>query len=60
MRFGDFREIAAFTHLARTNNTMIVPANVSDVAGMIATAMTVLDKSRAAPAAGQGTPQRPA
>jgi regulator of protease activity HflC (stomatin/prohibitin superfamily) len=49
--------VAAFGNLARTNNTLIVPANVSDVAGLLATAMTVLDRTRpsatveAAPAA---------
>ncbi|MDO4683579.1 MAG: SPFH domain-containing protein [Lautropia sp.] len=31
--------VDAFAKLARTNNTMIVPANLGDVAGMIATAM---------------------
>jgi regulator of protease activity HflC (stomatin/prohibitin superfamily) len=40
--------INAFGHLAKTNNTLIVPANVSDVAGLIATAMTVV-KSQPAP-----------
>jgi regulator of protease activity HflC (stomatin/prohibitin superfamily) len=34
--------IEAFANLARTNNTMIVPTNVSDVAGLIATAMAVV------------------
>ncbi|MEP7328936.1 MAG: band-7 C-terminal domain-containing protein, partial [Betaproteobacteria bacterium] len=34
--------INAFGLLARTNNTLIVPANVSDMAGLIATAMTVI------------------
>ena len=43
--------ILAFAQLARTNNTMIIPTNVADVAGVMATAMTVLDKSRAAPKA---------
>jgi regulator of protease activity HflC (stomatin/prohibitin superfamily) len=38
--------INALAHLAKTNNTMIVPANVADVAGVVATAMTVLDKTR--------------
>ena len=42
--------IGAFAMLARTNNTMIIPANVSDVAGIVATAMSVLDKTRAEPA----------
>ena len=31
--------VEAFAQLARTNNTMIVPANLGDVAGLIATAM---------------------
>ena len=34
--------INSFGLLARTNNTLIVPANVSDMAGLIATAMTVI------------------
>jgi regulator of protease activity HflC (stomatin/prohibitin superfamily) len=34
--------INAFGLLARTNNTLIVPANVADIAGLIATAMTVV------------------
>lgn len=34
--------IGQFGHLAKTNNTMIVPANLSDVSSMIATAMTVV------------------
>jgi len=34
--------INAFGLLARTNNTLIVPANVSDMAGLIATAMKVV------------------
>lgn len=38
--------INAFAHLARTNNTMIVPTNVADIAGVVATAMTVLDKTK--------------
>ena len=38
--------INAFALLARTNNTMIIPTNVADVAGVMATAMTVLDKAR--------------
>jgi regulator of protease activity HflC (stomatin/prohibitin superfamily) len=34
--------INAFGLLARTKNTLIVPSNVSDMAGLIATAMTVI------------------
>ncbi len=39
--------IAALGHLARTNNTMIIPTNLADVAGVVASAMTVLDRTRA-------------
>src|SRR4030095_892876 len=34
--------ISAFGLLAKTNNTLIVPSNFSDMAGLIATAMTVI------------------
>ena len=34
--------VAAFNNLARTNNTLIMPANVADMAGLIATAMKVV------------------
>ena len=40
--------IGAFSNLAKTNNTMIVPSNLSDVASVVASAMTVLDRTRAA------------
>jgi len=33
--------VAQFGEIARTTNTVVVPANVSDVAGMIAAAMRV-------------------
>ena len=39
--------IGAFGNLAKTNNTMIVPTNLSDVASVVASAMTVLDRTRA-------------
>ena len=42
--------IEAFQSLAKTNNTLIIPSNVADVAGMMATAMTVLDKAKGSPA----------
>jgi regulator of protease activity HflC (stomatin/prohibitin superfamily) len=48
--------IGAFGNLAKTNNTMIVPSNLSDVATIIGTAMTVLDKTKP----GGTTPARPA
>jgi regulator of protease activity HflC (stomatin/prohibitin superfamily) len=38
--------VAAFANLAKQSNTLIVPANAADVAGFIASAMTVLDKAR--------------
>jgi regulator of protease activity HflC (stomatin/prohibitin superfamily) len=38
--------IAALGHLAKTNNTMIVPTNLSDVASVVASAMTVLDRTK--------------
>ena len=43
--------VEAFANLARTNNTLIIPSNVSDVAGVIATAMTVMDRTKAGEAA---------
>ena len=43
--------IGAFKELARTNNTLIIPSNLSDVAGLVASAMTVLDRSRMTEAA---------
>src|SRR5574341_436496 len=42
--------IDAFANLAKTSNTLIVPTSASDVAGFVATAMTVLDKTRQAQA----------
>jgi regulator of protease activity HflC (stomatin/prohibitin superfamily) len=33
--------VAAFANLAKTNNTVIVPANLSDLAGLVTSAMTV-------------------
>jgi regulator of protease activity HflC (stomatin/prohibitin superfamily) len=38
--------IGAFSNLAKTNNTLIIPSNLSDVAGLVASAMTVLDRSK--------------
>jgi regulator of protease activity HflC (stomatin/prohibitin superfamily) len=43
--------ITALANLAKTNNTMIVPANVADVATMIGTAMNTLNTIRGAPGA---------
>jgi regulator of protease activity HflC (stomatin/prohibitin superfamily) len=46
--------VEAFAGLAKTSNTVILPANAGDVAGMVATAMTVLDKTRQGQAAAKG------
>jgi regulator of protease activity HflC (stomatin/prohibitin superfamily) len=43
--------INAFQELARTNNTLIIPSNLSDMAGLVASAMTVLDRTKAGEAA---------
>ena len=43
--------VEAFANLAKTSNTLIIPANASDVAGLIATAMSVLEKTKAASSA---------
>ena len=43
--------VEAFSNLARTNNTLILPSNVGDVASMVATAMTVMDRTKAGEAA---------
>ena len=43
--------VNAFGQLARTNNTLIVPGNMGDMAGMISAAMTVVDRVRSAPGA---------
>jgi regulator of protease activity HflC (stomatin/prohibitin superfamily) len=38
--------IDAFANLAKTSNTLIIPSTVSDVASMVSTAMTVLDRTK--------------
>jgi len=43
--------IGAFDNLARTNNTLIIPSNMSDMAGLVASAMTVLDRTKSGEAA---------
>ena len=40
------KAVDAFGHLAKTNNTMIVPSNVSDIAGLIGSAMTLVKSSK--------------
>jgi regulator of protease activity HflC (stomatin/prohibitin superfamily) len=38
--------IEAFQGLARTNNTLIIPSDLADIAGLVASAMTVLDRTK--------------
>ncbi len=38
--------IAEFGNLARTNNTLLLPASVADVSGLVATALSVVDGMR--------------
>jgi hypothetical protein len=40
--------VEAFAGLAKTSNTLIIPSTTSDVAGFVATAMSVLDRTRQA------------
>ena len=42
------RYVDAFSNLAKTNNSIIVPANLSDIAGLIASAMSVVKSQSAA------------
>ena len=39
--------VEAFAGLAKTGNTLIVPANLTDVSTFVSTAMTVLDRTKA-------------
>ena len=43
--------IDAFSNLAKQSNTLIIPSNVSDVSGLVASAMTVLERTKAGQAA---------
>jgi regulator of protease activity HflC (stomatin/prohibitin superfamily) len=38
--------IEAFSNLAKTGNTLIVPNNLTDVAGIVASAMTVMERTK--------------
>jgi regulator of protease activity HflC (stomatin/prohibitin superfamily) len=42
--------VNAFSNLAKTNNSIIVPANLSDISGMIASAMKVVNFQQKPPA----------
>jgi regulator of protease activity HflC (stomatin/prohibitin superfamily) len=43
------KAVEAYANLARTNNTMIVPGNMSEVSALIGTAMALLGKNGPAP-----------
>ena len=40
--------VEAFGRLAKTSNTLIIPANAADIASLVTTAMTVLEKTKRA------------
>ncbi|SMC25895.1 Regulator of protease activity HflC, stomatin/prohibitin superfamily [Andreprevotia lacus DSM 23236] len=40
--------VAAFANLAKTNNTILLPANVGDAAGLVATAMSIVKSGQKA------------
>jgi len=41
--------VEAFSHLAKTNNSIIIPANLGDISSLIASAMHVVKSQQAAP-----------
>ncbi len=41
--------INEFGNLAKTNNTMIIPSNMADLAGLVATATKVISNTKANP-----------
>jgi regulator of protease activity HflC (stomatin/prohibitin superfamily) len=41
------KAVEAYSQLAQKNNTMIVPGNMSEVSGLIATAMAIINKGQA-------------
>ncbi len=43
------KAVEAYSHLAQKNNTMIVPGNMSEVAALIGTAMTLMKNKPASP-----------
>ena len=43
--------VDAFANLAKVGNTLIIPSNIGDVASVVASAMTVMDRTRAGAAA---------
>jgi regulator of protease activity HflC (stomatin/prohibitin superfamily) len=51
--------ITEFGRLARTNNTMIIPSNVADIASMIATATAIYKESATGPGSAVPPPPPP-
>ena len=49
--------VEAFQHLARTNNTLILPANTGDVTSMVAQAMTIFNKLSVSPGGDESASQ---
>ena len=47
--------MAQFGNLAKANNTMIVPSNLTDISTMVSTALTVMKGTEQGHAAGVGT-----
>jgi regulator of protease activity HflC (stomatin/prohibitin superfamily) len=43
--------VEAFANLAKVGNTLIIPSNIGDVASVVASAMTVMDRTRSGTAA---------
>ena len=43
--------VDAFANLAKVGNTLIIPSNIGDVASVVASAMTVMDRTRSGSAA---------
>ena len=50
--------IAAFGNLAKVGNTLVIPSNLSDVAAMVSSAMTILDRTRPSAATRTDQPAR--
>ncbi|HEX4985971.1 MAG TPA: SPFH domain-containing protein [Burkholderiales bacterium] len=48
--------VAAFKELAKANNTLIIPSNLSDAASFVASAMTVLDRAKVGADAARAKP----
>ena len=46
--------VHAFSGLAKTGNTLIVPSNLTDVSSFVSTVMTVMDRTKALPSASKG------